>query len=556
MKLYSRPFLRSIRQAAIPKIRQTKSLRREFKLRRRRDRVKVYVWSAVCSLLAFYWIINNSGAKPDLPLLMIAYYATGTVVFRAAGFFARLHGHEALLFAALPISDSDFFRLQWGKFLLRSCWLLAVFPALYLVFAIEHRNNVGFSILVSVFAGVVQWIAVNSVAVLLIGVRNRVLIWLTLALYASVLVLLFLPPDFAATWSQRLKELTSFFPAGWINRGYCRLLAGDLMGLAWISPALLAIVPAIFRLRTLRSSFHLMWEWPGSVEADVEDEPAAEGQSALVAKQDTLPETVTVAQAVARINHGEWLRVPDWSTHGWVERAAGAWLSSEDRELADFLLGDVGRWSARWTKALYVTAVTVLIVRFLPLVPVWAGIFGAFVAACLAAPLMGGAWSGFATVWLQNQQSYMIAFYPVSYWRCSRVIFKVNFVRLLAWFVLLLPACIALGWRFEISAAQALTVSLKIVYLLLLGQFIAIVGKHSSRTNDTQDWSLRNWLFFAFVIVCIFVTMGGLFAFLVPDNLVVELVGGLIVALACVLAWWIYGLFYNRGRFDLLSQPR
>src|SRR6185437_9807200 len=125
-KLYSRECLRALRRDARIRIKSSKTLRREHRLRRRRiGRISVrpVVFYPLCIAAALSVIFGASADNPDLPFIVIALYSTGTVVLRSRTLFNRLHGPgELRIFFGLPISDDAFFRMQWKKFLLRSVW--------------------------------------------------------------------------------------------------------------------------------------------------------------------------------------------------------------------------------------------------------------------------------------------------------------------------------------------------------------------------------------------------------------------------------------------------
>jgi hypothetical protein len=195
--------------------------------------------------------------------------------------------------------------------------------------------------------------------------------------------------------------------------------------------------------------------------------------------------------------------------------------------------------------------------RFTPFVSVWVGIVLAIAAAGFAAPLLGGNWLGLMVVPVSVQRSFVAAFYPVSYWQVSWVMLKINFVRLLAWSFLFVPTFLALGWRFGMSIETSFSFGLKILYCVMIAQFIAVMGQHSKSTNDTRTWSLGMVCFFMFVPFAVCAAFAGVFFFLLaPEAPHGLLVGALILAPLGLITWAAYGFLYNYGSFDLLHESK
>jgi hypothetical protein len=488
---------------------------------------------------------------------MIAFYATGTAVLRSRALFTRLNGVENLYFAGLPMTDEDIFRLQWRRFLTRVGWLLIPISTIYTMLAVMRGASLAPGLLTSLLAGSAQCLVVIGAGPLLLRVRSAVVTLTALALYAVfVLVAFFLPKAMHV-----LEESTIVFPAGWINRGYSLVLAGHMSGFVWFFLAGGIAILGFGMLRRVREAYVATVREHGLFKDDSErplprPEPSTDATPRFSGEEQPIREGFTPVSEPSPVLQEQLNAATDWATHGWLERLAGACLVHEEKILADFLTGGrLGQWTRNWMKALYLTVATVVLVTLVPSAPLIVSDIAAVLATCFAAPLLGGYWPAFATIQMPPQQTFAAAFYPVSYWRVSRVIFKINLARLAGWFILLVPICMAFSWRYGGTLAEGLLASLKILYLAALLQFIAVMGKHSKGTNDTRRWSPGMIAFLLYVVVAFPAAIMALFVAFIPEAPGGSITGGIVLAVLAVFTWWFYGLLYDRGRIDLLHEP-
>lgn len=556
MKLYSRAFVRSLRNHALNRIRQNKGLRREHRRRRQWFRyfpLRSFLIYAFLSVLAATWTLGLAEKKPDFALIVISFYCTGTVVLRSWVLSRRLHGPgELTIFSGLPLPDREFFSWQWQKFLFRSGWVFFLAFLLYAIQGLRQSATVGQALILALLASLAQWILVVSLASLILNFRHSWFNQIGLAAYAAIIGAAVAPPSFSGAISAAALML----PAGWINRAYLGMLAGHLLAFLWVLPVpAIAVIAAIYgRSQRERYKPRLIQVLDSSSVEDMADvnqdqalaETQPEGGLALVA-QDT---------AADRISFGELEYVRDWNQFGLIERVAGWCVEGKERVVAEFMLGDrLGQWSSRWLKGFYISCGVIFALALVPRTPFWLTVGAACIAGFYAAPVLGGKWLGFSPIIVSMKQSSVEAFYPVTYWQVSRLMFKINLLRLLAYSLLLFPLVIALFWKAGFSIEHGVFIATRILFWLAVLQFGAALGQHSRGTNDTKSFSFGTIAFFIFGLFCILFLMIGVFVSFVPEAPYGAWVGGVIVTLFLALTWWSYGLLYNRGRIDLIRDP-
>ena len=139
----------------------------------------------------------------------------------------------------------------------------------------------------------------------------------------------------------------------------------------------------------------------------------------------------------------------NWAGNGCVERLSAQLLRPADKVVVEFMLADrLGVWTRRWRTAAMVSAGGIMATMLLPKLPggLWPFV-PIIIAAVIAAPLLGGSWPGFGSRFCAGHWVPIYSAVPVGYWEISRVVFKVNGVRLATWLPLLFAYALALGWR-------------------------------------------------------------------------------------------------------------
>jgi hypothetical protein len=374
----------------------------------------------------------------------------------------------------------------------------------------------------------------------------------------------------------------TLLPAGWLQFALEALVherwASGLAALAAVA-GVVALWPVM--LRKIRAEFVAGFKQPPpSRIAPVEAEPPA---GALPQPAPSPAEATAENEPGAAEDWTEWVRarkqivaqgsadvvlrgglefVPDWKAAGWVEALASRWLSDEEREIAEFMLGDeFGKWSKSWRLAAYVAGGAALL-ALVPFVPAWIPIVAAGISMVIGCPAGGGQWAAFTLCFGGGElQIPFLAAYPLSYREMSRAIMKVNSVRILLWLAPGLAMAVAIGWKLG-AVASAVQFVLCLAYALMVLQPMLVAGKISSGTNDASIRSVRQFFFLAVLgSLAIPLAVGG-FAFLLWTMVVWEASPGLVMALGALLPassfgfWWIYEKFFHHGRVDQIVLPR
>jgi hypothetical protein len=265
-----------------------------------------------------------------------------------------------------------------------------------------------------------------------------------------------------------------------------------------------------------------------------------------------------VDQCGEEIRSSSWFE--EWPTEsvgmtrggGWLER----WIcwhcwTQQERQVADFFLGETNEWSAAFARMTKMFAGALLLVVVLGELGPMVAVVAAMLTALAGMPLLGGAWRGFALRPTGGMYSPMYGVYPLGFGEIARVLLKSNLVRvgLGIPFVFLLAA--AGSWRLTGSPQAGLVYAGKAAALYLAAMPVLVALRFSSCTNDTQR--PRIWVVLWLLLLTIVALAAGLTSFLAETSKVVWSSLG-IFALANTVTLLAYGRAWARGNFDLLTD--
>jgi hypothetical protein len=593
MKLYSRPLVRQWRRLARLRLRRDRG---QWKLYRqsRKSRLSMSGNSILAPYFWFLVIIGMAGqnaTRPGMLLCCLALYCFGTVFLRAQGLRERLFGSSGNLrvLSIMPVTDRELFRLEWRQFLRRAIPVFLLAFAFYLILGFAMGRPLNRLIPAALVAALLQWSVVIALTAALVS--RKINFYAGLAPYILIPVVYSLPQNRVS--DQALHRFALVLPGGWSSAIYEGLLQPGWLWLPWLLPCAAACAMGWFFHARMRDSYHpdpvpvnpalaggnaqqqpeelvdpgeyqtpgglppaeLPAHDPQSFDPQVVNPQSVDPQSADPQVTDPrIVESFAPILARTRIEQGGLRLQPDWSASGWLEGIAGHFLDTREKTLAEFMMADtLGFWSTGWKRAALITAVLIVAVIALPVLPEWLTIIPAVIAGLMAAPLAGGRWPGFTKVIVTMKQSTFCSFYPVGYWEISRMALKTSAIRLAAWAVLLLPTGAALGWKQGIfQFGLALTV--KIFWLIAATQPLGLVLLHSQGTNDTE-FSYSRLLALPLVLILLLGVLAAAITLFALESPVANAICGTALAAGSGLAWYLYGLFYNRGRVDLMRQP-
>ena len=142
MKLKSPALERRVRKVARDEMRLDKALWKDYKRHRKSWlRRKLEAGNKLLFVLPLFWVLIFAGVREhgrETILVAIALYATATTLFRGLNF--RLNvvgGHDRALFLHFPVSDNDFLKYEWKKFVRSWLGAFCVFLLAYWIVALR-----------------------------------------------------------------------------------------------------------------------------------------------------------------------------------------------------------------------------------------------------------------------------------------------------------------------------------------------------------------------------------------------------------------------------------
>ena len=412
-----------------------------------------------------------------------------------------------------------------------------------------------------VSASALQWLTAVALITLLAKYRPRpsLLTQAGLVLVGMIIVSFFLPPDSL----RNCQEALLFLPGSWITAGFERGFRNptEALGLLLIAAVLVAaLIPLIFvRVRRLYSTRNLTISAGSAVPLGdlletfgprtVTENDLQQGERPSIPGWDAI-------KASASMETGQFMAPVNWTEKGWVERLTAQLLRPADKVVVEFMLGDrLGVWTRRWRTAAMVSAGGIMATVLLPKLP--GGLFWPFVpmiiAALIAAPVLGGPWPGFGSRFCAGHWVPIHSAVPVGYWEISRVVFKVNGVRLATWLPLLFGYVLALGWRLTGKPLAGVAMGAKAFGLIVAFQPAILLAHFSIGTSGAKG--LKRVLFLLLAALCVLILIITVIAIsAIIANFIPGPITTVAVAVTSVVCWALYGIFYTRGHVDVVRS--
>jgi len=544
-----RPLARQIRAAARARLRSSRPLWKEYK------RLRKGWWSKsrsrVASLAFLYLLLPTlifiRGHNQPVPATLLVLYCTATSIWRAGALNGVLYrSGDLAYFMHTPATDREFFGFAWRR-AFRSTLLVSLASLLAFGYLVVVRDLGVVSWLAAAVAATLQWVSVLSLVVIL--TQLRLPSWLrsvSVGMYILLFVAFFLPPQLISSVQPMLLPL----PTSWVPFMFERAVLGrDSRFLYLLFPVLLLIglLPMAFRrLRDGYPAAELVYPLQTIAgQTGEEQETETENRDDVDWRPQDTPQ-------VSRVDVSHSLRPFDWKSSRWLERLVNRTFNARDRAVAEFLCGGVAApWSGLWFLACKFAAVGLLTLPWL-VDPRIGGAIGA-IACMIALPVLGGKWLGLQTVRYSTTLQPAFAALPISYWDVTSVVAKVNLIRYLVWLPVFLSYGALLGWKSFSSPIRGLEIALGIFFVLLWSQPLAIVGLHSSGTNDTKRITLHS-VAGAGVILLLAITYATS-VFLIASGLrgiarPVFLAAIIAILICPTLIWFTYKRWYERGKID------
>lgn len=497
----------------------------------------------------------------------------------ALGQARKLHtkltdGDERKVLLFYPIGDGQFFDWQTTRFVVSTIWVIPM-TAVFYFFAVSGTGAAAW--VTRATAPLAEWLILLCAVLALFRHVEKYPPWLSLAFYAAAALLFLVPTEYSAT----MRPLAYVLPTGWFHP----LLTNNALG-DWLPWAVGMLVPSFtglawwlrlrlknsyrpemdaqgtrlssFRTPELLSPVDLQQIAPPASESEenpAEDltEEAALPIHAVWQKQRLENWSKQVADHLTEV---EWMEGWDWKHLGPIEWATSWLLTDRERGEAQFLLGpSPPKWSARWRVAIIATAAAfALVLPGLRELNVLAALaFAVSIGAGL--PILGGVWPATNQGRISGKFVPIFACFPLSYWNAGRTIYKVNVVRTAAW-IPLAGMLGALGARTaQKPIIEGCEIMLRALLLFLAVIPVMIAGKFSKITNDTMDFRLATIPLLGVASVLILIVVGlGAAAMYMSSGWAYAFIG--LEAVAGWTIWLLYGVYYERGRVDLLREKQ
>jgi hypothetical protein len=476
--------------------------------------------------------------ETDLGLAVLSLWAAGSSFRCARRWFEHSYASDDLVvFSLLPLSDGQVFHIQWRRFLARALGLLIGYVYFYSVLwyvAAKPAIPFGAALLAAVAqAGMVLAFGLSIAAWLpflpLAGIAGL--------LQTMALVLMFSAALLRPYQTQVYNFLCAVSPNGWIN--FLLLESAttqDLSTLILLLPVGIVLYASIYAWHRLKAVYSL---------EGLEFFPGGSGmrQEAELGEADFARQGPTEIQD--NIAQGNFLKSVPWESYSWFERTFVRLLTSRERTILEFLVGEVPAWTkgAKW----------VLTVFMLGLTAVW--IFGqnsgfavflsGYMLLVSVTPVLGSKWRGFAQ--LPSGGAFIPAFstVPIGFGELTKLLAKFNLARLLLALPLLAAFTIFSGWRMGYDPAQASILAGKILLLLLAMQPLMVLLP-MARGTQLKLWvilTIPGLTLMAFSALVFFTSQGFVYA---AGGWLGSFVGAILFLLA-------YRWAYRRGKFDLLA---
>ena len=551
MKLISRPFEKSARRLARQRLRGSAGEWREYR--------RIHRWwdinASPAATAGFLRLLLGAAGISSLHstesetvcFVLASLYATLIAFWRAGRLHEQLyHSVDLQVLGHLPLSDRNFLEIQWKRFQRLSLWSLFDFAVFFGLMGWRLRFDFSAWLLAVITIVIISFmiVALGMLLIARFAHWNHSLIAMGIGLVLGALWYA------GVRYESQVPEAVWLFlialPPGWILGAFWGAMVKGCW-LAWLGsiPAIILVMTLPVSLRRLREQY-VIEEIPLPF-WNQEKEPAVGTDQPPIADRSGGVDPVLL--------RNEMRNSPDWRREGFISGLIAKCLGKRQKNVAELMAGGGPAWTAGWKLALNLTLVGGLILAVFP--AKWATVAACVYCALLimaTMPFLGGRWPGFDLGWGWNIGMPVYALLPVRYSEISRTILKANALHGLMGFPLIMTGGFIIGWKLGIDLGAAALMACKVFILLLLVQPAMMAMQFSQGTNDTRRLRIAFWLAPIGIGFAIAFLMGGVALLFAPHG--PAGVGAIVCCLASFGFWKIYGWFYDRGRFDLLADPK
>lgn len=504
-------------------------------------------WLVRCGFVAIATsILYNFIGSIDTLVALILLLAAGTVFWRASQLLIALVSSSRLqVFACLPLSNAQIFRLQWQAFLKNASWSMVEFTALYGVLAATAGCGWN-SLLAGLAMSAAQCLVIVALATCLVAYLPR----RRFDLLAGVFILPILGLIFGGFYFQPVfKWLASqahwIPPTGWIL--YALGISGShgFPGDLW--PALttalaLALLPKAYQ--HLRNRYVLPETRLLSAKA--------QAKINVGGRVESLEDTTHNNAIIARIRSREFLAELHWQKFGWLERTVSNWFTSEERLTAEFLSACKPAWTKGLINFILIFAGAATLIFVFPRLASFSPVLSFYLLAYGAQVLFIRVWPGITPRQIGGNIVPLYSVYPIGFWQIVRVMMKANTVRILVLIPVIVAAIYLIGTKSGHNVSvQDFRLGLKLICAALCLQPVFAIMSLSSGTNDTRSPKLL----LSFLAAIGILGACGVTFFLTQSLWLAAILAAVLFGVSTG-SMWLYGFAFNHNWFDLQNKPK
>jgi hypothetical protein len=463
--------------------------------------------------------------------------------------------------ANLPISDSNIFKWECGKYFRRS--KLSTLHYILAFGLIAFHENVSWSGGVGMlFIALLQWALVLVTGVLMMAYFPRFPYgWITAGSIFGSLILGFGHSYFWPIFLQFVQKASTLpywiIPTGWPSFIVKEALVGNLL------LGLMILIPMVALAFGLKDAF-IRLQKPYIISEDIgvaaEDHQVAINDGEHIETQLLPAGRIGPTEIEDNIRSRKSLKLLNWESLPTIQKLAGRFFNSREKILSEFMLHQNLNWTALWRKGAMITLALIAVAPlhtllnpyffYIPFLMFW------FSAAVMVLPIFNPLGSVFTPLFVSGTNIPFYAGFPISYSEISKLSFKITFVRWLAAIPLSFLLGFTLCWIFQISFSMGFVLICKVLWLVVAAQPFLVLCRFSSASNDTQMPGFRSKLIALAIVFAAILFLGTAATMFFVHSLWPSSMFCVLPAVISIGSHQLYGRIFVRMRFDLLQVPQ
>jgi hypothetical protein len=569
MKLHSPQFEKAVQRAIKDAIQSSPELQREaraaakFRKKSKTSPLIRVVFSTLFGLVV--WALADYTKHPVTGVAVVNLWAFITISYQAQQLLAFLCPTPDLaVLSWLPTPKTTIFRWELQKFyrgaLMSLFDLLAGFGAV----AISVHSTAAVAAVIP--AAVLTWFTMLACSMLCAGRFPRFPYPLISAAFFALIVILYFCRNLFGLTALALLDhyaptLNVLMPTGWAASVFL-FLTGHY---DWTAALLLVPIGALLSttpgsLARLRNGY----KFTEAIHPEASDllphETDDELSDHILDYADGKPLRVDPASMEETIQKRLFSLTPVWHDRGWFENLLWRWLKRREKVLSEFAFPNgVSIWPA-WKKIFRNLAITVALTLAAGYAgstsQLWLLAIGMFITVSRAIAQLHSTGAAFRPIRGGAMNTPLYAGFAIGFRELSGLLLKYSAVQVPLLILLTLSSSAFIAYVLKYPVLAGLIIGFKTAGLIIALRFIFLALAFNSGTHDCLGFNLRTLAILTLFLGCAssFLTLAAM-GFLVAESPIAWAVWALALIDACAF-WFLYGCFYSRARFDLMTIPR